>query len=55
MALCLPIGPSKNVLGWSRYRDANPVPTNPLADDIGAGYIFLTWIKRVSEWSSVSR
>ena len=21
-------------LGWSRYLDANPVPTSPLADDI---------------------
>ena len=21
-------------LGWSRYQDANPVPTSPLADDI---------------------
>ena len=21
-------------MGWSRYRDANPVPTSPLADDI---------------------
>ena len=21
-------------MGWSRYRDVNPVPTSPLADDI---------------------
>ena len=21
-------------MGWSRYQDANPVPTSPLADDI---------------------
>ena len=21
-------------LGWSQYRDANPVPTSPLADDL---------------------
>ena len=21
-------------MGWSRYRDANPLPTRPLADDI---------------------
>ena len=24
----------KSALGWSRYRDANPVPKSPLADDI---------------------
>ena len=24
----------KPALGWSRYRDANRVPTSPLADDI---------------------
>ena len=24
----------KPALGWSRYRDANPVPTSPLADEI---------------------
>ena len=29
MAIHLPIGPLKPALGWSRYRDANPV-----ADDI---------------------
>ena len=34
MALHLPIGPLNPALGWSRYRDTNPVPTNPLADDI---------------------
>ena len=35
MALHLPIGPLKQpAQGWSRYRDANPVPTSPLADDI---------------------
>ena len=34
MALHLPIGPLKPALGWSRYRDVNPVPTSPLADDI---------------------
>ena len=34
MALHLPIGLLKPALGWSRYRDANPVPTSPLADDI---------------------
>ena len=33
MTLHLPIGP-KPALGWSRYRDANPVPTSPLSDDI---------------------
>ena len=34
MTLHLPIGHLKTALGWSRYRDANPVPTIPLADDI---------------------
>ena len=24
------------VLGWSRYRDANPVPTIPLTDNIAS-------------------
>ena len=32
VAIHLPIGPLK--LAWSRYRDTNPVPTSPLADDI---------------------
>ena len=33
MALHLPIGSfKKTALGWSRYRDTNPVPTSPLAD-----------------------
>ena len=31
VAIHLPIGSS---LGWSRYRDANPVSTSPLADNI---------------------
>ena len=34
MALHLPIGPLKTVLGWRRYRNANPVPTSPLSYDI---------------------
>ena len=35
MALHLPIGPLKNpVMGWSRYRDANPVPISPLPNDL---------------------
>ena len=34
MTLHLPIGSLTTRLGWSRYRDANPVPTSPLADDI---------------------
>ena len=34
MALRLPNGPFKNTLGWSRYRDANPVPTTPLTADL---------------------
>ena len=34
MALHLPIGPLKLALGWSWYRDANPIPTSPLADDL---------------------
>ena len=25
---------NKPVLGWNRYRDAKPVPTSPLVDDI---------------------
>ena len=33
VALHLPIG-RFNALGWSRYRDTNPIPTNPLADDL---------------------
>ena len=36
MALHVPIGPlKKTALGWSRYRYANPLPTSPVADDIG--------------------
>ena len=27
------LGLKKPALGWSRYRDMNPVPTSPLADD----------------------
>ena len=27
------MGSYKSAMGWSRYRDANPVPTSPLADD----------------------
>ena len=35
VALHLPIGPLKKPApSWSRYRDVNPVPTSPLADDI---------------------
>ena len=34
MALHIPTGPLKPSLGWSRYRDANPVPTSPLVDGI---------------------
>ena len=34
MALHLPIGRLKTALGWNPYRDANPVPTSPIADDI---------------------
>ena len=33
MALHLPIEPLKPALGLSRYRDANPGPSSPLADD----------------------
>ena len=32
VAITLPIG-SLKTSGWSRIRDANPVPTSPLADD----------------------
>ena len=34
VALHLPIGSLKTDHGWSRYQDANPVPTSQLADDI---------------------
>ena len=35
MALHLPIESLKKPpLSWSRYRDENPVPTSPLADDV---------------------
>ena len=34
MALYLPTGPLKTCSELSRYRDANPVPTSPLADDL---------------------
>ena len=34
MAIHLPIGPLKTRSGWSRYRDANPIPTSQLAHDI---------------------
>ena len=34
MTLYLPIGPLKTRSKKIRYRDANPVPTSPLADDI---------------------
>ena len=44
MALHLPIGPLVYALGWSRYRDANPVPTSLLADGLSAGC--LVTIKR---------
>ena len=35
VVLYLPIVPLQTRSGWSRYQDANPVPTSPLADDIG--------------------
>ena len=34
VALHLPIWSLKPILGWSRYRDTNSVPTSPLADDL---------------------
>ena len=34
MVMHLHIRPLKPALGWSRCRDANPVPTNLLADDL---------------------
>ena len=34
MALHLPNGPLKTRSGLDQYRDVNPVPTSPLADDI---------------------
>ena len=34
VAIHLPTGSLKPALGWSRYRDENPVPTSPLACDL---------------------
>ena len=34
MAYYLPIGPLKTRSGMEPYRDANPVPSTPLTDDI---------------------
>ena len=34
MGLYLPIGSLKTRPGWRRYRDANPVPTSPLDNDL---------------------
>ena len=34
VALSLPIGPLKPILGWRRYRDTSTVPTKPMADDL---------------------
>ena len=39
MGLHLPIEPLKPALGWMRYRDANLVPTSPLADDISGALV----------------
>ena len=36
VALPLPIGPHKRILYWSRCRDANPVPINPLVVDLAS-------------------
>ena len=61
MAIHIPIDRLKPALGWSQYRDANPVPTNPLAHDIWAGSVHQsaasveehkhTWIHFVSNRS----
>ena len=42
MALHLPIGPLKPALGLSRYRDANPVPTIPLAESLRQGLFYIS-------------
>ena len=34
MALLDPLDLLKAALGWSKYRDANPVHSSPLADDL---------------------
>ena len=34
VAFHLPIGPLKPAVGWSRYRDVNPIPISSLADDL---------------------
>ena len=40
VAVRLLTGPKKKrVLCWSRYRDANPVPTSPLADELATFFI----------------
>ena len=44
-----PLGLYKPTLGWSRYRDTNPVPTSPLADDIIVPkfYLYVEWSQTV--------
>ena len=35
MVIHIPIGSLKqHALGWSRYRDANPIPISPFADNL---------------------
>ena len=64
MALHLTIGPFKNpALGWSRFRDANPVLNSLLADDFSQcaimdrcycyGFCFGCWLSVVGCWLSV--
>ena len=36
VVLHLSIGPLKTHSSWNRYRDAKPVPINPLADDLAS-------------------
>ena len=44
MNLHLPVGSLKTSLGWSRYRDANPVLISPLAGHLATGHPLLTVI-----------
>ena len=51
MTVYLPIGSLKNpALGCSRYQDATPVPTSPLADDIGVSH---SLVPNTQEWQGV--
>ena len=49
----LSIGSYKAILGWSHYRDVNPVPTNALCDDSASepsGPVVLWWSDSVNTY-----